>query len=84
MGISTISHIKRHTSTYLGNIILPGQTFNGAIIVVNKTPVKTAKKVILKYISKKLGADDIFTNHDYKFKQKELRIVYKSSIINIK
>lgn len=64
MGISTISHIKRHTSTYLGNIILPGQTFNGAIIVVNKTPVKTAKKVILKYISKKLSADyDIFINH---------------------
>jgi len=55
--------------------------------VNNRVPVKTTKKVIVKYISKKLGGgmpDDIFTNHEYKFKQEELRIVFKCSIINTK
>jgi hypothetical protein len=46
--------------------------------------VKTIKKVILKYTSKKLGSDDIFPNHEYKFTQEELRILFKSSIINTK
>jgi len=64
--------------------MLLGKTFIGAIRVINKTPVKTIKIVILKYISKKLGGNDIFTNHEYKFKQEELRIVFKSSIINNK
>jgi len=65
--------------------MLPGKTFIGAINVTNKTPVKMTKKVILKYTSKKLSAgEDIFTNREYKFKQEELRIVFKSSILNIK
>jgi len=85
MGISTIIHVSSQTSIYLGNIKLPGQIFIGAINVVNKTPVKTIKKVSLKNILKKLSAgDDILTNHECKFKQEELRIVFKSSIINSK
>lgn len=84
MGISTVIHKSSQTSTYLGNTKLPGQIFIGAINVVNNTPVKTTKKVILKYTSKKLGSDDIFPNHEYKFTQEELRIVFKSSIINSK
>jgi len=85
MGISTIIHKSSQTSTYLGNIKLPGQIFIGTINVTNKTPVKTIKIVILNHTSKKLFAcDDIFTNHEYKFTQEELRIVFKSSIINSK
>ncbi len=65
--------------------MFPGKTFIGAINVTNKAPVKTTKIVIVKNTSKKLSADDdIFNNHEYKFKQEELRIVFKSSIINIK
>jgi len=48
MGISTISQVSTHTSTYLGNLRLPGQMFIGAIYVTNKVPVKIAKKVIVK------------------------------------
>ena len=85
MGISTIIHVSSQTSIYLGNIMLPGKTFIGAINVVNKTPVKTIKKVSLKNILKKLSAgDDILINHDCKINQEELRIVFKSSIINSK
>jgi len=65
--------------------MFPGTTFIGAIRVTNKTPVKTIKKVSLKNILKKLSAgDDILTNHECKFKQEELRIVFKCSIINTK
>jgi len=64
--------------------MLPGKMFIGAINVTNKVPVKTTTNVILYHTSKKLGSDDIFTNHEYKFKQEELRIVYKPSIINTK
>ena len=66
--------------------MLPGKTFIGAIRVTNKTPVKTIKIVSVKYISNQLNdvSDDIFINHEYKFKQEELRIVFKCSIINTK
>jgi len=84
MGISTIIHVSSQTSIYLGNIKLPGQIFIGAINVTSNIPVKTTKKVILKYTSKKLGSDDIFPNLEYKFTQEELRIVFKSSIIDSK
>jgi hypothetical protein len=48
--------------------------------------VKTIKIVSVKYISNQLNdvSDDIFINHEYKFKQEELRIVFKCSIINTK
>ena len=83
MGISTVMHKSSQTSTYLGNMTLPGQIFIGAIKVTNNIPVKTIKRVILKNILKKLSAgDDIFTNLKYKFKREELRIVFKFSIIN--
>jgi len=82
-GTSTQKQLSSQTRSYLGNRILPGTTLNGAIYVNNRVPVKMTKKVIVKYISKKLSAgDDIFINHEYKFKQKELRIVFKCSIIN--
>ena len=85
MGISTIIHVSSHSLIYLGNRMLPGQIFIGAINVVNKTPVKTTKIVMVKNTSKKLSADDdIFTNHECKITQEELRIVFKSSIINTK
>jgi hypothetical protein len=67
--------------------MLPGQTFIGTKYVANKVPMKTTVNVIVKYISKKLSdgnSDDIFSNLEYEFKQVELRIVFKSSIINIK
>ena len=84
MGISVKTHPRVQSTTYLGNRMLPGQTFTGAINVTNKVPMKTITKVILYHTSKKLGSDDIFTNHEVKFKQEELRIVFKSSIIIIK
>ena len=85
MGISIIWHVKTQTSSYLGNRMLPGKTFIGAINVTNNVPVKTTKKVIVNHTSKKLSAgDDIFMNHKYKFKPEELRIVFKFSIIHIK
>jgi 6-phosphogluconate dehydrogenase (decarboxylating) len=85
MGISTISHVKTHITSYLGYIIPPGQTFIGAKTVNTKVPMKTIVKVIVNHISKKLSAgDDIFDTLKNKFKQEELRIVYKSSIINTK
>ena len=85
MGISTILHASSHTSTYLGNRMLPGKTFIGAINVTNNVPVKTTKKVSVVHTSKKLSAgEDIFTNLKYKFKQEELRIVFKFSIIDSK
>ena len=86
-GTSTQKQLSSQTRSYLGNRILPGTTLNGAIYVNNRVPVKMTKKVIVKYISKKLGGgmpDDIFINHEYKFKQEELRIVFKCSIINTK
>jgi hypothetical protein len=47
--------------------------------------MKKIVKVIVNHISKKLSAgDDIFETLENKFKQEELRIVYKSSIINTK
>jgi len=83
MGISTVIHKSSQTSTYLGNIMLPGQIFIGAINVTNKVPVKTIKIVRVKNTLKKLSAgDDIFTNIKYTFKREELRIVFKFSIIN--
>ena len=45
--------------------------------------VKIAKKVSVVHTSKKLSAgNDIFTNHKYKFKQEELRLAFKFSIIH--
>ena len=52
MGISVIIQVRTQTSTYLGNRMLPGQIFIGAIKVVNKTPVKMIKKVSVKKILK--------------------------------
>jgi len=75
-----MKHISSQTSTYLGNIMLPGKTFMGAINVKNNVPVKTTKKVSVVHTSKKLSAgNDIFTNHENKFKQEELSILFKSS-----
>ncbi len=85
MGISTIIHVSSQTSIYLGNIKLPGQIFIGAINVTNKAPVKTIKIVSVIIILKKLFTfHDIFIYLENKFKQEELRIVFKSSIINSK
>jgi len=72
MGTSIIRQVRTQSSTYLGNRMLPGKIFIGAINVTNKTPVKMTKKVIVKNRLKKLLAgksDDIFTNHEYQFKQ---------------
>ena len=85
IGISVITQVKTHTLSYLGSRIPPGQIFIGATIVKINVPVKITTNVIVKYISKKLSAgDDIQNTLQNKFKQVELRIVYKSSIINIK
>lgn len=61
MGISIMRQVRTQSQTYLGNIKLPGMTFIGAIYVVNKTPVKMAKKVSVKYTSKKLSLEN---SHD--------------------
>ena len=66
--------------------MLAGKTLIGAIKVVNKTPVKMTKKVSVVHTSKKLSikGSDIFTNHEYKFKQEELRIAFKFFMENLK
>jgi hypothetical protein len=86
MGISVIIQVRTQSLTYLGNAMLPGPTFIGAINVVNKTPVKMTKKVSVTYTSKKLSdgnSEDIFPNHEYKFKQEELRIAFKFFMNNL-
>ena len=57
----------------------------GAKTVSNKVPMKTTVNVTVKYTSKKLSAgDDILSTLSCNCKQEELRIVFKSSILNIK
>jgi hypothetical protein len=52
MGISVMEQLNTQTSTYLGNRMLPGKTFTGAMNVTNKTPMKMTPTVSLKDISK--------------------------------
>jgi len=63
--------------------MLPGKILKGARAVNTKLPRKTTVNVMVNQISKKLSAgDDIFSTLNCKCKQEELRIVFKSSMLN--